>query len=197
MNKYTRDMFILDKLTGKVNGFWDMVMPAAIFKDEFKSDEAEIETVLSYANALNCITNELLKQNHSPTTPMVLNRNSLALPFIFLARHTVELSLKYLCNVLNLEYQFKHRLITLWDKIVDYINKYNILNNEETKEFDDIKAFIGALEELDCDGSRSRYSKDVSGKLYNPTPKFINAHNINEVVQNLLVKLVKSIIIIK
>lgn len=43
--------------------------------------------------------------------------NSLAIPFIFLARHTVELALKYICRLLNIEYQSRHSLALLLDKI--------------------------------------------------------------------------------
>lgn len=190
MAKYTKEMFISNKLDKFIPNEWDIVAPSVIFKDEYKNDEAEKEVILGYANALNCIANSLLKQNHSPAVVMTLRTNSLTIPFIFLARHTVELSLKYICELLNIEYKPKHSLITLWNDIIIKFNKYN---HKKDDSLEDIKTFIYALEELDCDGSHSRYSKDNSGKLYNNKPKFINVRNINYFIQNLFIKLVDSI----
>lgn len=194
MTKYTREMFFRDGFDKYITNEWDIVTSASIFKDEFKPDEAEKEVILGYANALNCIADSLLKQNHSSVVIMTLRTNSLTIPFIFLARHTVELTLKYICRLLNIEYKPRHGLIILWDKIIERFNEYNCIINDN---FDDIKIFICALEELDCDGSHSRYSKDNKGNLYNDKPKFINVKNINNFIQDLFIKLVKSIKVVK
>lgn len=194
MTKYTREMFVRDGFDKYITNEWDIVTSASIFKEEFKTDEAEKEVILGYANALNCIADSLLKQNHSPVVIMTLRTNSLTIPFIFLARHTVELTLKYICRLLNIECKPRHGLITLWDKIIERFNEYNCI---EKDNFDDIKIFICALEELDCDGSHSRYSKDNKGKLYNDKPKFINVKNINNFIQDLFIKLVNSIKVVK
>lgn len=180
MAKYTKEMFVRDGFDKYITNEWDIIASSSIFKEEFKDNEAEKEVILSYANALNCIADSLLKQNHSPDVVMTFRTNSLTIPFIFLARHTVELTLKYICRLLNIEYKPKHSLITLWDD-----------------SFDDIKTFICALDELDCDGSHARYSKDNKGKLYNEKPKFINVRNINNFIQDLFIKLVNSIRIVK
>lgn len=194
MTKYTREIFVRDGFDKYITNEWDIVTSASIFKDEFKPDEAEKEVILGYANALNCIADSLLKQNHSPGIIMTLCTNSLTIPFMFLARHTVELTLKYICRLLNIEYKPRHGLITLWDKIVEKFNEYNCIQNDN---LDDIKIFICALEELDCDGSHSRYSKDNKGNLYNNKPKFINVKNINNFIQDLFIKLVNSIKVVK
>lgn len=190
MTKYTREMFVRGGFDKYITNEWDIVTSASIFKEEFKTDEAEKEVTLGYANALNCIADSLLKQNHSST----LRTNSLTIPFIFLARHTVELTLKYICKLLNVECKPKHGLITLWDKIIEKFNEYNCIQNNS---LDDIRIFICALEELDCDGSHSRYSKDNKGNFYNDKPKFINVKNINNIIQDLFIKLVNSIKVVK
>lgn len=194
MTKYTREMFVRDGFDKYITNEWDIVTSASIFKEEFKSDEAEKEVILGYANALNCIADSLLKQNHSSVVIMTLRTNSLTIPFIFLARHTAELTLKYICRLLNIEYKPRHGLITLWDKIIERFNEYNCIKNDN---FDDIKTFICALEELDCDGSHSRYSKDNKENLYNDKPKFINVKKINNFIQDLFIKLVNSIKVVK
>ncbi len=194
MTKYTREIFVIGGFDKYITNEWDIVTSASIFKEEFKTDEAEKEVILGYANALNCIADSLLKQNHSSTVIMALRTNSLTIPFIFLARHNVEITLKYICKLLNVECKPKHGLITLWDKIIEKLNEYNCIQNNS---LDDIRIFICALEELDCDGSHSRYSKDNKGNLYNDKPKFINVKNINNFIQDLFIKLVNSITIVK
>lgn len=187
-------MFVRDSFNKYITNEWDIIASSSIFKEEFKDNEAEKEVILGYANALNCIANSLLKQNHSPTVIMTLRTDSLTIPFIFLARHTVELTLKYICKLLNIEYKPKHNLITLWDAIIVAFNKYNSTQDDN---FDDIKTFICALNELDCDGSHARYPKDIKGNLYNEKPKFVNVRNINNFIQDLFVKLVNIIVIKK
>lgn len=194
MTKYTKEMFVRDGVEKYITNEWDIIASASIFKKEYKDKEAEKEVILGYANALNCIADSLLKQNHSSAVIMTLRTNSLTIPFIFLARHTVELSLKYICRLLNIECKPKHGLITLWDKIIERFNEYNCIGNND---LDDIKVFICALEELDCDGSHSRYSKDNKGNLYNDKPKFINVKNINNFIQDLFIELVSSIRVVE
>ena len=194
MVKYTKEMFVRDNFDKCLTNEWDIITSASIFKEEFKSNEAEKEVILGYANALSCIADSLLKQNHSFKVIMTFRTDSLTIPFIFLARHTVELTLKYFCRLLNIDFPPKHSLISLWNKIITRFDKYDLLKEDE---LEDITIFIEALEELDCDGSRSRYSKDNNGKLYNNKPKFINVRNINDFIQNLFIKLVNAIRIIK
>lgn len=194
MTKYSREMFVRDNFKGYISDEWDIVSPSTIFKDEYKNDESEKEVVLSYANALNCVTDSLLKQNHSGGAILMVRINSLAIPFIFLARHTVELALKYICRLLNIEYQSRHGLKILWDKIVAKLYEFD---SKHDGKLEDIGIFISVLEELDCDGSHSRYSKDKNGNLYNNKPKFINVKNINNFIQDRFIKLVSSIKVVK
>lgn len=194
MVRYTKEMFVRDGFNGYISNDWDIIACSSFFKEEFKDNEAEKEVILGYANALNCIADSLLKQNHSPVVIMTLRTNSLTIPFIFLARHTVELTLKYICRLLNIECEPRHGLIALWDKIIERFNEYDCIQNDN---LDDIRIFICALEELDCDGSHSRYSKDNKGNLYNDKPKFINVKNINNFIQDLFIKLVNSIKVVK
>ena len=111
MAKYTKEMFVRDGFDKYITNEWDVVAASSIFKEEFKDNEAEKEVILAYANALQCIAESLLKQNHSPDVVMTFRTNSLTIPFIFLARHTVELTLKYICRLLNIEYKPKHSLM--------------------------------------------------------------------------------------
>ena len=194
MVKYAKEMFVRNGFDGYISNEWDIIACSSIFKEEFKDNEAEKEIILGYANALNCIAESLLKQNHSSNVVMTFRTNSLAIPFIFLARHTVELTLKYTCKLLNIKYKPRHNLIPLWDEIIATFYKYDLLQDDS---LDDIKVFIAALEDLDKDGAHSRYSKDNKGILYNDKPKYINVKNINNFIQDFFIKLVNSITIVK
>lgn len=180
MVKYTKEMFIRYSFDKYITNEWDIVASASIFKEEFKNDEAEKEVILGYANALNCIADSLIKQNHSDNVVMMFRTNSLTIPFIFLARHTVEISLKYINRLLSIDYKPRHGLIALWDRIVERLAGCNCMQKDD---LDNIRIFMCALEELDCDGSHSRYSKDNNGNLYNDKPKFINVKSINNFIQ--------------
>ena len=106
MAKFTKDMFVINKLDPiNLTKDWELLTTASIFKEEYQDKEAEKEIILSYANALNCINNALISQNHSEITIMTFRTNSLAIPFIFLARHTVELVFKFLFNIIQIAFK--------------------------------------------------------------------------------------------
>ena len=190
MARYTKEEFVREKFDEKITNEWDIFSLSSIFNKEYIEEEAKEEIILSYANALNCIAQSLLKQNHAPITIMTFRRNSLTIPFVFLARHTVELTLKYICDLVNIRYEPKHGLLILWDKFIQKANGDEIIQDED---LNDIRVFIGVMEELDCDGSHSRYSKDNKGKLYNDKAKFINVKNINDFIQGVFVKFINTI----
>ena len=188
--EYTRDMFVKDNFDKNITYGWDILAISSIYKKEYKADEAEKEIILGYANALNCITDSLLKQNHPAGTIMTFRTNSLAIPFIFLARHTVELSLKYICRLLSIDTQHTHKLMPLWNIIIECFEKNTSIQRKDLKK---IETFISVIEELDCDGSHARYSKGIRGNLYNDKPKFIHTEQINKFIQSTFIKLVNSI----
>ncbi len=191
MVKYTKEFFVSNKININGNDEWDIINFSSIFLKKYKADEAEKGIILSYANALDCITDSLLKQNHSNSAKIKIEikRNSLTIPFIFLARHTVELTLKFFCKCLNIKHKPNHKLMDLWNAIMENHHESNFIQNDK---IEDIRIFISALEELDNDGCHARYSKNNRGELYNPTPQYINAKNINNFIQNSLINLVNS-----
>ena len=187
--KFTRESFVKDSLDLKSPDLfnWDMLIVSSIFKEELKGEESEKEVIKGYANAVNCIANEIKNQNHFNGMVLAFRRDSLMIPFIFLIRHTVELILKYLRKVLGLQNLNRHGLLSLWDEI-----EKNVLeqNNSVKDMLDGIKVFISALEEIDPDGSHARYSKDVKGNLYHEKPKFIRVQMFNNFLQKVMLPLV-------
>lgn len=191
MLKFERDSFIIDNLDSHSPDLfnWDMVLVSSLYKKEYKDDENEKEVINGYANAVNCIANEIKVQNHPSIGELVFRSNSLVVPFIFLCRHTIELILKYLRKCLGLNAPNKHGLIYLWDGI----EKTLIEANPSVKEaIDGLREYISVLEELDPDGSHSRYSKSPKGELYYNKPKFVRIVALNEVLQKVLLPLIDN-----
>ena len=123
MVKYTKEMFVLEKPDFDDISEWDIIAGSSLFDGKLQNKESEKEIIFGYANALNCITDKIQGQNHDIGNMIIIRSNSLAMPFVFLARHTLELCLKYLCVVLNIKYEHKHGLIVLWNKISEKLYK--------------------------------------------------------------------------
>ncbi|HBO65436.1 MAG TPA: hypothetical protein DD628_01975 [Clostridiales bacterium] len=190
MQKYTIESFVRDSLDMNSPDLfnWDMVFVSSILKKEYKSDGSEKEVINGYANAVNCIANEIKIQNHSDAGVLIVRSNSLVIPFIFLCRHTVELILKYLRKQLSLQNPNKHSLRYLWGDI----EKAIIESKPSEKEaVENISEYIYALEKLDPDGSHARYPKSMKGEIYHEKPKFIRVMEINAVLQKVLLPLIE------
>ena len=185
-----REDFIKDYLDPKSPDFfeWDMVSVATIFKEEFQAEESEHGVIQGYANAVNCIAIAISTQNHTRGIMTLLRNDSMVIPFIFLARHTTELVLKYVSKYLGLQTPNKHGLLQLWDKIESIVTSHDSSSKEEMGI---MRIFISALEELDPDGSHARYSKNNQGNLYHNKPKHINVQKINRFLQQGILPLIE------
>lgn len=133
MLKFERNFFINDSLDLNSPELfnWDMVLISSLYKKEYKDDESEKEIINGYANAVNCIANEIKVQNHPNIGVLTFRSNSLVVPFIFLCRHTVELILKYLRKCLGLDTPNKHGLQGLWDEIEKKLIEANPTEKEK------------------------------------------------------------------
>lgn len=191
MLKFERDFFIRDNLDWHSTDLfnWDMVLVSSLYKKEYKNDENEKEVINGYANAVDCIANEIKVQNHPSVGVLAFRSNSLVMPFIFLCRHTIELILKYLRKHLGLSSPNKHGLLYLWDGI----EKALIQANPSVKEaIRGLREYIAVLEELDHDGAHARYSKSPKGEPYHNKPKFVKVVALNEVLQKVLLPLIDN-----
>lgn len=160
---------------------WDIISVSPMYKENIRDDMREKEIIQGYANATNCLAKKIKEQNHC-NSGLILRQNSLVLPFIFLCRHTVELTLKYLQKRLNIPSPNKHRLSPLWATI-----ERAIVENIPTKK-DDLKGMttvIAAIEEVDPDELHARYSKSQKGDPYNSKFKAIKVSVFNKIVQSL------------
>ena len=185
---FNKNDFVMETLSSCSQGLfdWDIINAATIFKSGYKETESEMVVIRGYANAVNCLTKEIIAQNHINGAAIAVRCDSLVIPFIFLVRHTVELLLKFVRRQLGLSSPAKHGLRILWKDIEDQLLQYS--NEKET--LDSVQVFIDVLEELDPDGSHARYSNDKKGELYYSKAKFINVQAVNNFLQTKLSNLV-------
>ena len=121
-NKFIRTQF--DGMTSEVHE-WDCLNFAVAYTEEFRKKENEKTIVRSYINAMRNLYDSLKKDNHPTDGIMVFKNNDLCYPFLFMCRHSIELSLKFFLenNGNNGNKVISgHNLKKLWDKL--NLNKY-------------------------------------------------------------------------
>ena len=157
---------------------WECLNPAAFFKEEFRGSAAENEVVLAYANAAGKMAQMLSNENNViPNHLKVIKDNSLCFPFLFLCRHTVELSIKRAIGVLTGEKKSVHDIRKLWKLLIPELDEN--LSVEEKMMITEMSIFVNAIAVLDPDGSQARYSTSNSGELYHEKPIFISVGNLS------------------
>ena len=161
---------------------WDMLAPYSLLKNEYIDKESEKQIIISYANAVNVLCNEIKQQNHAGAGVVsVLRTNSLTIPFMFLVRHTLELIIKRVRKSCKLPAQRTHNLISLWNDVIPVIKKKDCGFNDSL--LSQMSSFIKEISFVDNDGTKTRYSHDNAGVTQNREPIFIHSYNINTVLQ--------------
>ena len=156
-NKFIRTQF--NGMTSEIHE-WDCLNFTVAYTDEFRKKESEKTIIRSYINAMYRLYDNLKIENHPTDGITIFKDNDLCYPFLFMCRHSIELSLKFLLenNKNNKDKGSKvisgHNLKKLWDKLD--LNKYY--------ENDEYNQLINLFEVLDDDGTKLRYIKDKGGK---------------------------------
>lgn len=171
---------------------WILLRFSSLFKEEIRLEQAEIELVESYRLALDkmyeAIKNDQLSLNprieeeNSIARPhaMVFKTYSLGIPFIFLARHLVELSIKrFLEDGSSIE--SGHEISKLWAKCKKKAPVFSA--------YDDV---IECLTIIDDNELYFRYVKDKNGKEYDNKPIFIDYTKVYRRVRQLSMNLVPT-----
>lgn len=165
-----------------------------VLKDEFRANYAEIELIESYRLALYKMCESIktdwtlctlpkIERINTFTEPniKVLSTYSLGIPFLFMARHLIELSLKYYLETKKDVTVTGHRISKLW---AECKKETPGLSNHG---YDD---FIDAISALDDDELNFRYTKDKNGKEYKNEPISIDYRNKNSIINLKLVVLI-------
>lgn len=143
---------------------WECLTPTVFYKEEFRKKMAEKEIVDAYLNAAESVYGRLEQLNNPEKGIIkVFWTNQMCMPFLYMCRHTVELSIKYRLKQIGVEYNKIHRLDNLWSTLRE---------NTEIKN-EDFDLLIETLNEIDDDGCKLRYAVDKKDNEYNDEPRFI------------------------
>ncbi len=190
VNKYLRDKVDFSDSNWDR---WILLRFSSFFKEEVRLERAEIELVESYRLAFDkmyetikndqLLCNPRIEEENSIVRPhvMVFRTYSLGIPFIFLARHLVELSIKRFLEANGSSVETGHKISDLWAKCKK--------NAPAFSAYDDV---IECLTIIDNDELHFRYVKDKNGKEYDNKPIFIDYTRIYRRVRQLSTNLVPT-----
>lgn len=157
---------------------YDPLLVSACFKEEYKKDKMTREYIQSFTEAAKAILETVKKQQPNvPGMYKVIYTYSLTLPALYLCRHSVEMSIKYSLESLNIEYKKIHKLKELWYKLLESIPK-ELQSGKEKTIISNMCLFIEKLNALDENGQRLRYAIQTSGDLSHENFLWVNLQNV-------------------
>mgnify|MGYP000171721308 CR=1 FL=1 len=160
---------------------WDSLTISSYFKEKYRKNESEREIVSAYMEAAKSIYIKFHQQTNPTPGLKVMRTNQMCIPFLYMCRHTIELSIKYKLNLNNIEYDKVHKLKDLW----------RTLNDNFKIENEDYNELIEALDIIDNDGCKLRYAVDKKNNEYNSRPLFIKADSILATTKEIYESLIK------
>ena len=173
-----------DGLTAEIYD-WECLTPTVFLKESLKGDIAEKEMIMAYLRAAELLCSGLLRDNNPLYQMKVVRSNQICMPFLYVCRHSLELSIKF-----RIRFQIKktvsgHKLSELYEKLIS--------NIPELKNNIELSILIEVLNEIDDDGCKLRYSKDKKDNEYQKKPTFIKADRILELTKKVCNILMESI----
>lgn len=173
-----------DGLTAEIYD-WECLTPTVFLKESVKVDIAEKEMVMAYLRASELLYNGLVIDNNPAYHVKVVRSNQICMPFLYVCRHSLELSIK-----LRIRFDIKktvsgHKLSELYEKLISDL--------PELKTNIELSMLVEVLNEIDDDGCKLRYSKDKKDKIYQEKPTFIKADRILELTKKVCDVLIEPI----
>lgn len=173
-----------DGLTAEIYD-WECLTPTVFLKESLKSDIAEKEMIMAYLRAAELLCCGLLRDNNPLYHMKVVRSNQICMPFLYICRHSLELSIKF-----RIRFQIKktisgHNLSELYEKLIS--------NIPELKNNIEFSILVEVLNEIDDDGCKLRYSKDKKDNVYQEKPTFIKADRILEMTKKVCCVLIEPI----
>lgn len=159
---------------------WRIVKSSSFFKEDSRLQFAEKELLESYKLALDCLYEKMkddplegMMRLQYGTNPYyekapkafvkVLQFYSYTIPFLYICRHLLELSMKAYLERKTGKTFSGHFIKELWEKI----------QNEDELNTEKYEDLVKLCILLDDDGCHLRYSKDKKGNEYANKPLFI------------------------
>lgn len=164
---------------------WECLTPTVFLKESVKGDIAEKEMVMAYLRTAELLFCELVRDNNPLYYMKVVRSNQICMPFLYVCRHSLELSIK-----LRIRFEIKqtvsgHKLSELYENLIS--------NIPELKNSTELSILVDVLNEIDDDGCKLRYSKDKKDKVYQEKPTFIKADRILELTKKVCNALIELI----
>lgn len=167
-NKFIKDNIHLEK--GEAYE-WYLLNTSSLYKEEFRKDSGKKELIESYLNATKNIYHQMEISTHAFSATYIFRSNTLCIPFLFLCRQTIELTLKYYLEKNGIEFKSNHDINRLYNK--------SKINN------DNFKQLIKTFKILDKTGTMLRYSTDQEDNEYRTKPLFVKAKDILKTTSDL------------
>lgn len=164
MSRYIKDNYDVRKDTLD----WALLKSSAIFKDEYKKKQSEMEIIDSYIEGMNTICAQIKKDFRIGMC--VLKTYSLCIPYLFVCRHTIELILKKSIEIKINETKKGHDNLKLWRECK------SLYEDKELSYYDEL---IDTINMLDNNGEKFRYTKDKNGMDFENKPLFLNVELLN------------------
>lgn len=179
----TREDFVRNSIDLNKSEGWELISASTIMKKEFKYGSSKFEIVQSYLHAIDILSNSSYNQNLK-----IVSLRSVWVPFLFLCRQTVELSLKNALEITNIAVKKPtHNIQELWTLFLKNNKTYFL---EEEKVFiERISVLIEVLDSLDNNGSHFRYSTSNNNELYRDKPYLINPKRFSDEVHGMALTL--------
>ena len=179
----TREDFVRNSIDLNKTGGWELISASAIMKKEFKYGSSKFEIVQSYLHAIDILSNSSYNQNLK-----IISLRSVWVPFLFLCRQAVELSLKNALEITNIKINTPtHNIQKLWSLFLEK-NRAHILEQEEDI-IKRISVLVEVLDSLDNDGSHFRYSTSNNDELYREKPYLINPKRFSDEIHGMVLTL--------
>jgi hypothetical protein len=175
----------------QMNGLGDKTLPdfepisfSCAIKSEHRRKWAEEEIIQSYLMSAKLLANNIRQQNQIIGIK-IFNKESLAIPTIYLCRHSIELSLKNTISKISGHDETGHDLVKLWNKFNKNISPYISLNNDKCL-LDTIEEFIFQISNLDDNGNKLRYVEQIKGGYSQEKFLWVNVIAIVEQTESLI-----------
>ncbi len=144
---------------------YNPLLLSASYKEEYKKNEMIKEYILSFVEAAKSLVKAINDQQRQlPYINKIFYDYSLTLPALYLCRHSVEMSVKYSLELMNVGYKKVHKLKELWNKLIESIPE-GLQSGKERTIIKNMGLFIDRMNDLDENGQRLCYAIQTSGNL--------------------------------
>lgn len=139
-----REELIRHQFDGLTAEIYDQkyLTPTVFFKERLKDDIAEKEMIMAYLKAAELLCCGLLRDNNPLDHMRVVRSNQICMPFLYVCRHSIELSIKFR-NLFQIKKIVSvNKLSELYEKLIVIYLSCKIAQNFQSQQRFLIKLMI-------------------------------------------------------